>query len=110
MMHVQFTQDWGGFKSGQISDEMSDGVGEALVKAGQATRSDPMAYMRSSIASDLKKMQDEVLETVKTGLQTTRSVSTGPPNGGGQLVNAIQTQTVRAGESPVEPRLRRSER
>ncbi len=106
-MHVEFLQDWGAWKTGQISDEIQDGVGDALIKAGQAKRSDSMAYMRSAIASEMAKMRDETAASVKAALTESRGAPKGPP--GGKELNK-EIERIDHVSSPVDRDLQGNER
>lgn len=84
-MHVEFLQDWESWKKGQISHEISDELGALLIKEGQARSSDVMGFMRSANASEMAKLREELIGTVKTTLSELRAAPTGPPNGGGAV-------------------------
>jgi hypothetical protein len=109
MPYVEFLQDWGKCKAGEISDDLNEKVARALIETGQAKQSDHMAVLRQSMTSEFSKLRSEVLETVKGGLATpgvttTRAVG-GPPNGGGdgaELKRAIEATDVHNVKSPVD--------
>ena len=120
-MYLRFLQDFGSWKKGDISDEVSEGVGLVLVNEGQAERSDVMSYVRASNASELQKIRSELTETVKGALSGRSTITGGPPDGTGNgasggaalanintdsrsfgLVNQLQADAIAHSSSPVD--------
>ena len=122
-MHIQFTQDWQSFKTGDISDDLHPDIARGIISAGQAKESDPMSFVRSSLGSELKKMREEQAtanEALRTALLSGRATNTaGPPNGTGtgngttpdigdgvmRAINDANIQTIRGTSSAVDREL-----
>ena len=122
-MHIQFTQDWQSFKTGDISDDLHPDIARGIISAGQAKESDPMSFVRSSLGSELKKMREEQAtanEALRTALLSGRAANTaGPPNGTGtgngttpdtgdgvmRAINDANIQTIRGTSSAVDREL-----
>jgi len=105
-MYVRFLQDWGSWKKGEVTDEVSEALGQVLIKEGQAEQANQALWVRSSIASELEKIRKEAVDHAKAELQASRSANgspaSGPPNGGGQLVTTLQADTITHDSSPVD--------
>jgi len=116
-MYLRFLQDWASWKKGEISDDISEAVGQVLINEGQAEKSDVMSYVRASTASELQKLRTELTETVKGSLQGGRTAPNGPPNGTGTggdgktintdsrsfgLVNTLQADAIGHSSSPID--------
>ncbi len=81
-MILEFTQAFGEWPVGAITDQVSEGVGRALIAEGKAKESTEGAQLRALITAESKRSRDETLELVRSSLQT-KTQTTGPPNGGG---------------------------
>ena len=89
-MFIEFTEDVGIYKSGDITDSLKDGVARAFIAGSQAREVNAGDYMRASLAAqakkaneDFDKFKNEVLETVRGALKP--SGTRQPPNGGGNI-------------------------
>ncbi len=64
-MFIEFTQDIGSWKTGEIHD-LPDGVGRAFVAGTQAKESDAVSHLRASTASEMAKFKADLMETVRS--------------------------------------------
>ena len=86
-MFVQFSQDIGSWKAGDIVD-LPDGVGRAFVAGQQAVESNAVAHLQASTAAEMARFKAELMETVRGAIkpaatQQTQMQHRTPPNGGG---------------------------
>ncbi len=103
-MILEFTQAFGSWGVGDITDTVSEGTGRALIAEGKAKESTEGAQLRSLIAAESKRSREETLELVRSSLQGDKTKTAGPPNGGG----GVDFQTISAtSEIPAEEKKNR---
>ncbi len=100
-MLLEFLKPVGAFKVGDITDQFSDGVGSVLVQEGSARPSSDLAQTRALLLADAEKKHQEHLAETRALLQSSRTTSSGPPTGGGQLNNALQANLVNSVGEPA---------
>ena len=100
-MILEFAQPFGKWKVGDITDEVSEGVGRALVEQGTAKPSTEMAQVRSTLQAAMPNAVIRSCSRRNAGalLQGGRKTTGGPP---GVDLNVVQADHISAGEPVFE--------
>lgn len=84
-MILEFTQAFGSWKVGDITDTVSEGTGRALIAEGTAKESTEGAQLRALVKAESDRTRTETLELTRSLLTGNKGDAKGPPNGGGKV-------------------------
>src|ERR1700677_3696757 len=84
-MILKFKKPFGAWKASDITDQVSDTVGRALIDSGDAEESTAAEQFRSLLAAESNRNKDEIMTELRSLMTTVKGTSTGPPNGGGAV-------------------------
>lgn len=96
-MILEFTQAFGTWKSGDITDEVKEGTGRALIADGVAKESTESAQLRALVKAEAERTRTETLELTRSMLQGQKPTIKGPPDGGG----GVNFETISATSTPA---------
>ncbi len=82
-MILEFTQAFGSWQIGDITDTVSEGTGRALIAEGKAKESTEGAQLRALVKAESERTRAETLELTRSLLTDKKTETKGPPNGGG---------------------------
>ncbi len=82
-MILEFTQTFGSWQIGDITDTVSEGTGRALIAEGKAKESTEGAQLRAMLKAESERTRTEMLEATRSMLTGNKGETKGPPNGGG---------------------------
>ncbi len=103
-MILEFTQAFGSWAVGDITDQVSEGTGRALISEGKAKESTESAQLRAMMAKEAERTRAEMLELTRSMLTDKKTEAKGPPNGGG----AVNFDTIsNTSEIPAEEKKNR---
>ena len=97
-MILEFTQAFGTWKAGDITDEVKEGTGRALIADGVAKESTESAQLRALVKAEAERTRAETLELTRTMLQGQKPALAGPPTGGG----GVNFDTISRTEGPED--------
>ncbi len=90
-MILEFLKPFGNWKVGDITDQVSEGVGRALITQGDAKESTEAAQLRALLVSETTRTREEMLDLARTSLGA-KPAPKGPA-GGKELVDSVTGAT-----------------